>query len=72
MLMNSRSRSDRAIDRTVRAFQAQPKTTRIRPTVTNDVLPRTSALSTMRIGNTGIVMKVSVKVIAMRSYQPPM
>ena len=72
VLKISRSRSESAIERIVRAFHAQPKQIKMTPTMANDVLPRTSAPTTIRIGNTGIVMNVSTKTTTIRSYQPPM
>ena len=71
MLTNSRSRSDKAMERMVRAFQAQPKQIRMTPTMANDVLPRTRAPTTIRMGSTGMVMNVSMKTTTIRSYQPP-
>ena len=69
---NSRSRKVSAIDRIVRAPQAQPKMIRMRPTTKKEVLPRTIAPSTIRIGSTGIVINVSIKMTTVRSYPPPM
>ena len=69
--MNSRSRSVSAIERMVRAPHAQPKIMMMKPTVRNDELPRITAPRMMRMGSSGMVMKLSTTSITSRSKLPP-